>query len=61
MRKLIGRLFRRRRFATGGTMPAPRRDPDLIPVMLSPGRSTALRPGETHVEAMERLMEGRDL
>lgn len=61
MRKLLSSLLRRRRHSAGGAIPAHRRDPDHIPVVLSPGRSTALRPGETHREAMERLTEGRDL
>ena len=34
---------------------------DLIPVLLSPGRHTTKRPGETWAEATNRLTEGRDL
>lgn len=34
---------------------------DSIPVRLSPGRFTQLRPGETHAEAMNRLTKGEDL
>lgn len=39
----------------------PEPDDDTIPAVLSPGRSTTPRPGETHLEAMDRLMEGEDL
>lgn len=34
---------------------------DDVPAILSPGRSTQLRPGETPVQAMDRLTEGTDL
>lgn len=34
---------------------------DKIPAILSPGRSTTIRPGETDLEAMDRLMRGEDL
>lgn len=50
------------RWDCGGYLPPPRRpDDDTIPVLLSPGRSTTLRPGESHLEAMERLQDGNDL
>lgn len=57
----LSEAIRRRRYAKGGAVPAYRHDPDLIPVLLSPGRSTRVRPGETLLEATERLTEGRDL
>lgn len=46
---------------TGGKVPARRPDDDSIPAILSPGRSTTIRPGETDLEAMDRLMRGEDL
>lgn len=58
VRSAVGRP----RFATGGTLP--RRladDDDSIPAILSPGRSTTLRPGESLLEATERLYRGEDL
>lgn len=75
MRGLLRRVLRRR--ATGRTGRPARYpllakgetmdcsplwpDGDQIPAILSPGRSTVLRPGETWVEAMRRLEEGEDL
>lgn len=62
MKALLRKLSGRRLFATGGTMP--RRNSgssDTAPAILSPGRSTTVRSGETHLEAMERLVEGEDL
>lgn len=60
-----GRWYRRylpiRPRQTGGTMPPYRPDDDRVLAVLSPGRSASLRPGETHVEAMARLLEGVDL
>jgi hypothetical protein len=61
MKALLRKLLRRRRFATGGVILSRRPDDDSIPAFLSPGRSTHIRPGETHPEAMERLIEGEDL
>ena len=49
-------------YAKGGELPfRPSADPDAIPAILSPGRSTRIRPGESLVEAMERLLYGEDL
>jgi hypothetical protein len=50
------------RATNGGTIPPPRPlSADELPAILSPGRSTTIRPGETILEATERLMEGEDL
>jgi hypothetical protein len=46
---------------TGGTMPPHRPDSDTVPALLSEGRYTTLRPGETPSEAMGRLLAGEDL
>ena len=56
-RTLWDRLLRRR----GGTLPAYTRDPDVVPAVLSPGRFTRRRPGESWAEATNRLTDGRDL
>lgn len=59
--EFLRRALRRGRYASGGVVYAASPDDDRIPALLSPGRSTQLRPSETHVEAMARLMEGEDL
>lgn len=46
---------------SGGSIRPYEPKPDQQPAILSPGRSTQLRPGETHAEAMARLMQGEDL
>ncbi|MFG2001625.1 hypothetical protein ACGFNU_20985 [Spirillospora sp. NPDC048911] len=62
LRNLLDRRRGRCRVASGGALPkSDKSGDDSIPVILSPGRSTTLRPGETHLEAMERLMRGEDL
>lgn len=59
---LSGRYARLIRRASGGAVPARRQlDGDSIPAILSPGRSTTVRPGESILEATERLMHGEDL
>ncbi|MFC9973569.1 hypothetical protein ACFVH6_22010 [Spirillospora sp. NPDC127200] len=55
------RRWCRPRYATGGALPARNGGADTIPIVVSPGRSTTRCPGETHIEAMERLTEGEDL
>lgn len=49
------------RYASGGVVKAPGPHDDRIPAVLSSGCRTYLRSGETHVEAMARLVEGEDL
>lgn len=60
-RQRVGAWATSVRFATGGTVPAAKQDDDCIPAFLSPGRSTTIRPGETILEATERLTRGDDL
>lgn len=65
--RAVLRGLRHRRLASGGTVRTRNTVTPTHPhqrgpvVMLSPGRSTKKRPGETHVEAMRRLTEGEDL
>jgi hypothetical protein len=50
------------RYASGGVVNRPDSpDDDRIPAVLSSCLHTQLRPGETHAQAMARLMEGEDL
>jgi hypothetical protein len=50
------------RYASGGAVNHPDGpDDDRIPAVLSSCLHTQIRPGETHVAAMERLMRGEDL
>lgn len=55
-------FWRRSRTGTGGII-SPRRTEaaDSIPAMLSPSRYALKRPGETDVDVLNRLMEGRDI
>ena len=65
--RAVLRGLRHRRLAYGGTVRTRNTVTSTQPhqrgpvVMLSPGRSTKRRPGETHIEAMGRLMRDEDL
>ena len=57
LRVLLGRR------ASGGHIPGAQRGSaraDLVPALLSPGRHTARRPGETWAEATNRITEGEE-
>lgn len=56
----LERLLPRR--GSGGTVSPPSAplDDDRVPALLSPGRSTWRRPGESWAEATDRLVTGED-
>jgi len=61
IREIVGLLWARLgRRASGGHLSGTQRgraQADLVPALLSPGRHTTRRPGETWTEATNRLTE----